>query len=270
MKPVVLMRKALAEEGEAEAASSFLPVYSHRTEVPEGSLVIGRYSVLPYYRELEEDLADRGSRLINTYRQHRYVANIREWYEDLQDVTPRLYASLAEFKREHHSGSFVLKGETNSKKFQWDTHMFAQDAESVQSVYFRLCEDSYVGEQDIVIRDYVPLRNFGTGLRGLPITEEYRFFVLDGTVVGSGFYWSQFPETEAEYSLAPSEVPKEFLDLVIDRVADKIRFFVIDVARAADGKWLVVELNDGCMSGLSAVQPNDLYRGIKRKMGGGV
>jgi len=57
MNPVILMRHSLAEEEEYLAAQKYFPVHSTRASLPEDSLVIGRYSVLPYYGELCDDLA---------------------------------------------------------------------------------------------------------------------------------------------------------------------------------------------------------------------
>ena len=36
-------------------------------------------------------------------------------------------------------------------------------------------------------------------------------------------------------------------------------FFVLDVAETASGEWIVVEVNDAQMSGLSGVDPAKLY-----------
>ncbi len=266
MKPVILMRASLAEDEELRVAREHLPVYETRGKVPADSLVVGRYSVLPYYRELEEDLKVNGSALINTVNQHGYVADMKQWYADLKDFTPRTFFSLSAFTSACPAGAYVLKGQTNSKKQQWDTHMFAPTPADVGTVYRRLCDDGLIGDQDVYIREYVPLRNFGAGIRGLPISEEYRFFVLDGKVVGSGWYWSQFPEVREENNLSPDLVDQTFLRNAIDAVGHAIRFFVIDVARRADGGWMVVELNDGCMAGLSDVDPNVLYSNLAKSL----
>lgn len=268
--PVVLMRASLAEDEELAVARKYLPVYETRGKIPANSLVVGRYSVLPYYRELEEDLKVNGSRLINSYNQHSYVADMKQWYADLKDMTPRTWFSLEAFKSAHYFSSpgqaWVLKGQTNSKKHQWNTHMFAPTTADVTAVYQRLSEDGVIGDQDIYIREYVNLRTFGEGIRGLPISEEYRFFVLDGHVVGSGWYWSQFPEVAKENHLGPWLVDQTFLRAAIDAVGHSIRFFVIDVARKADGNWTVIELNDGCMSGLSDVDPTVLYSNLQQRL----
>lgn len=47
-------------------------------------------------------------------------------------------------------------------------------------------------------------------------------------------------------------------------VSPHINFFVMDVARTEDGKWLLIELNDGQMSGLSENNPEVLYSKLSR------
>jgi len=262
MNTTVYMNASLADDGELEVAKQHCNVCTTRRAIPENSLVIGRYSVLPFHKELEDEVEEKNSRLINSFEEHCYVADMREWYQALVGLTPKTWFSLEEFIAAKPEGSFVLKGQTNSKKQQWDTHMFAATAADVPTVYQRLCDDGLIGEQNIYIRAYVPLRTFGVGIRGLPITEEYRFFVYEGEVVASGWYWSQFPEVRDENSLRPSLVDQDFLRSAIALVQDEIPFFVMDVARTAQGDWMVVELNDGCMSGLSDVDPSELYANL--------
>ena len=40
----------------------------------KNNLVVGRYSVLPFYEELDRDLRMVGSKLINDYDEHRWIA----------------------------------------------------------------------------------------------------------------------------------------------------------------------------------------------------
>jgi len=54
---------------------------------------------------------------------------------------------------------------------------------------------------------------------------------------------------------------------VIDKVGNKSNFYVIDVAKTQSGEWIVIELNDGQFSGLSAIDPNDLYMNLKTVFG---
>lgn len=260
MRPVVLFRAGLAEEKEMEVCKKYFPVITQRTQVQKGDLVIPRYSALPWYQELEEDIKNCGGQMINTYREHVYVADLRNWYYDLGDYTPRTWFYMDQLPT---NGPFVLKGQTNSKKHNWNTHMFASDKHEAMQVFGRLIADGYVGVQQIYARQYVPLKRFTEGVRGLPISEEYRFFVLDGKVLSGAFYWSEHTEyiqEELGFTPDPKLVPQAFLEKVIAIVAPSIRFFVVDIARTESGEWIVIELNDGQQSGLSDNDPDVLYK----------
>jgi len=261
MKPVILMRTSLSEEAELHSCQQHFDVYQNRTLIPEGSLVIGRYSVVPFYKELEDDLKCRNCTLINSYNQHRWIADLREWYEDFKDITPKTWFSLESLPE--NEGPYILKGETNSRKFDWNTHMFAANKKEAIQVYLRLSSDGLVGQQNIYIRKYEPLVKLLDGFGGLPISEEYRFFILDRQVLSGGFYWSSHTDDLTTIP-SPASVPQEFLEQVIDRIGFNVRFVVVDIARKVDGTWMVVELNDAQQSGLSDNKPDHLYSEMKK------
>lgn len=259
--PVVLLRKSLAEEKELEICSSYFDVIQFRSMINEkNDLVIPRYSALPFYQELQTDVEYLGSKLLNTYRQHQYVAKISNWYYDLSQLTPRTWFHLDQIP---NNTSFVLKGETNSKKHAWNTMMFAENKQKAIETYIRLSGDSLIGTQDICIREYVPLRKLADGINGLPISEEYRFFVLFGEIVGKGFYWSNHWD-DFEEKPNVEDVPKDLIKNIIDIVSPSINGFVFDVARTVDGSWILIELNDLQCSGLSMVDPNVLYKNMRK------
>lgn len=265
MKPVILFRAPDASYGdEIAAASKYFDVIHSRMHTPKDALVIGRYSVLPFYKELEEDLQYNGSQLINTYRMHRYIADISAWYMDFEDITPRTWFRLQDIPK--NGGPYVLKGETNSRKYDWLTHMYAKDTEAAGVVYSNLMRDSLIGSQNICIREYVPLRTLKVDVTGLPITEEYRFFILYGKVISSGFYWSSHYDQLRLLSsckLDPKQVPQDFLDDICERVKDRVNAVVVDIARKADGGWIVIELNDLQQSGLSENDADTMYKNLR-------
>lgn len=266
MTPVILYRRLdNADENEVNAinANSFKLTES-RLDIKSNELVIGRYSVLPYFGELEKDLNTIGAKLINTHKQHLYIANLRNWYEDLKEFTPRTWFSLEGC---NYSGPFVLKGHTNSRKFQWDTHMYAQNLHDAAEIAVELSNDSLIGYQDIVYREYVPLKTYYKSIHGLPITKEFRFFVAYRAILSGGFYWSSHVENLKEQGFEipnPEEVPKSLLVDIINKIGDSANFYTIDVAQTEDGKWILIELNDGQMAGLSENDPYTLYENLKR------
>jgi hypothetical protein len=259
MRQVILYRQGVnpdedSEEIQAAKEAGFSVVHL-RTEIKSNDLVIGRYSVLPFYHELEKDVANQGGKLINTFRQHQFIADMREWCETLKDFTPKLYARLQDLPE---VGPFVLKGQTNSKKHQWNTHMYAVDKRSAGGVYSRLRDDMFLADQEIYARDYIPLKRLTIGMNGLPIAKEFRFFILNKTIICGSFYWASHT-FDLESIPDVAEVPDEFLQQVISLIGDKANFYVLDVAQTENGNWIVIELNDGQMSGLSCNTPESLY-----------
>lgn len=269
MTPVILYRGRDFEEYELKAVKqSGFRVVNSRIDASAGDLVIGRYSVLPYYLELERDLTKIGARLINSYRQHNYIADLREWYQDLSEFTPKTWFRLEDVP--HNAGPFVVKGKTNSKKFQWNELMFAKDWDAIGPIYSALLNDGLIGEQDVYVRQYIPLKTYMTSFYDLPITDEYRFFYYKGQVISSGYYWSSHVQDLMDLHICPnpSNVPWSIITKVGEIVKSKAPFVAADFAQTADGNWILIELNDGQMSGLSENQPNLLYSNLMKALNG--
>ena len=261
------------EEIDAALAAGFKVVTS-RCDVEPGDLVIPRYSVLPYPKELEVDVRKRGGRLINTTAQHLEMADIVAMAQRLRPFTPETYTTWAHLR----GGPWVVKGRTNSRKHQWNRLMFCESHEDIPRVVGALLDDPLLAEQGIVVREYVPLREFGKGLNGLPITNEWRIFLYKGQIVARGYYWSSHPEFEwlgvdhstlvrvphAQRWEGAAPMPHEAVALALTAstlVGDA--FMAIDVAEKRSGGWTVVEVNDGCMSGLSMIVPEQFYKNLR-------
>ena len=260
MRPVILYRNSLSlkedeREREAAAAAGFT-VLNKRAEVQKDDFVVGRYSCVPFYREFAADIEYVGATLINSVSQHNYIADLQNWVVDLREMTPETWSRLEDLPDE---GSFVLKGSTNSRKHDWDTMMFAKDKRAAIEVHSRLCADGLIGYQDIFIRRYEPLTTYMVGIKNLPITKEFRFFVYKGQIVSGGYYWSSHVD-ELETIPSPSEVPEAFLQEAISRIGNSATFYTIDVAQKINGEWIVIELNDGQQAGPSENDIDVLYK----------
>jgi ATP-grasp domain, R2K clade family 3 len=231
-----------------------------RPDIKDGDLCVGRFSLHPYYADQEREIKYVGARLINTHSQHLYVADLMNWVNDLGALTPRTWEHLHEIPDD--GTQFVLKGATNSKKDRWKTHMFAKNKAEAIQVHSRLLDDGLISHQSIYIREYVPLVSYATSISGCPISKEFRFFVLYGEILTGGYYWSIMADDEITKP-SVSEVPQEFLDEVLRKIADKIPFYAVDVAQAKDGHWLVIEVNDGGFAGNSDADLKVLYQRLK-------
>lgn len=255
--PVILFRKSLAEEEEYQEACRHFAVAENRTDVRvKKATVIGRYSVLPFYRELEDDLKLVDSKLINSFPQHQYIANF-DYYFDVEDLTPKTYFELCDVP--HTPGKqYVVKGRTNSRKQLWKEKMFAENRQRVVDLWIDLSNDPLVGEQGLICREFADLEIVEEGITGMPMANEWRFFFYKENILCHEFYW-----TVAEKR--PESIGIDgilFAQQVAKRIAPHVNFFVVDVARKKDGTWTLIEINDGQMSGLSGNNPELLYKNL--------
>lgn len=261
MNPVILFRQDTDNKYEIESASEYFPIHHFRSRISPRSLVIGRYSVLPFYKELEEDLSYGKSVLINSWRQHRYIADLGNWYRDLKGITPETWTCLEAVP--DSAFPIIVNGETNSKKFLWDTHMFAKDRMQAADVVSNLFNDGLIGDQQLYFRRFENLHTYMDGFRHMPVTKEFRIFILNGVILSKAFYWLNYAQ-DIEYIPNPDEIPDSFLEDVISRIGKNATFYVVDIAKKDKGEWIVIELNDGQMSGLSMTDPDILYKNMKQ------
>ena len=260
----VLFREELDTEGELDVCKHYLHTSRYRSHL-RNKLVIGRYSVLPFYQELEAELKSKGCWLINTYEQHCWIANVLDWAGDaslgisgaLTGMTPKSWSTWASLPP---NTSFVVKGKTNSRKFEWNRRMFAKTRDDVPSIARSLLDDTLVSDQGLVVREYIPLRKLDEGINGLPVSEEWRCFFYKDRLLSKGFYWSNFPDVldQVEWTTEAENFVRE----AADKARQHADFFVLDIARRADGGWVVIEVNDGQMSGLSLCDPHELYQSL--------
>jgi hypothetical protein len=261
MKPVILFRKDPDNAKEYAVAEKYFDVCTQRGEIPVNRLVISRYATLPFHRELENDVglvSRHSSKLVNTTEQHNWIANF-DYYEDLKRFTPESWND-SNFHLCQHPGPFVVKGRTNSRKFQWNTKMFAATKADALSVASDLLSDGQICDQGIIYRKFVPLKVFEVGINDLPFSNEWRFFFYKNNLLSSGYYWST-----AEH--IPEKADKACIDFaqqVASVVKDHVNFFVLDIAETLDGQWILIEVNDGTMSGLSENNPDELYGNLKK------
>jgi hypothetical protein len=261
MSNVIWYRDSCIEhhKGELEAMQKHFKCVDSRVKIEPNDLVIARYACLPYYEEQAHDIDLLGATLINSYQDHRYVADLSAYYLDLEGITPKTWFSMEEVEGD---GPFVLKGETNSRKGRWRTHMFAKDRKAAGDVYWELTNDVFFQDtkQRICIRQFVPIKKYYDSINGMPITKEFRFFMYKDKVLSSAYYWSD----HLDESPSADEVPEEFIQEVARRVGNRIKFYVIDVGQLENDEWIVVELNSGQMAGLSENDPNVLYSNLEK------
>lgn len=254
-KPIILFRSTRDTEAELEIAKQYFEVTDSRVGLYD-RLVVGRYSVLPFFRELEKDLLKQNSILINPHYSHSYIANF-DYYYDIENLTAKTWFELRDVPKD--GGPYVVKGRTNSRKFDWDTLMFAPTYTDAARISFELMKDSLIATQGLVYRKYLPLKVLETGISGTPFSNEWRFFFYKKQLLSHGFYWTS-SDKRGEMNEAGLKVAQEAAEIV----SEQVDFFVVDIAEDINGKWWVIEINDGQMSGLSENSAEELYSNLAK------
>jgi hypothetical protein len=261
MSNKILFRKSLADEDEYEAAHCYFDVVEHRTDINRGDYVIPRYSSLPFYDSLDYDITNLHGSLIQSYRQHKWIADF-EWYSNpvLKGHTPKSW-TMEEFAQAPEQ-AYIVKGATNSKKWNWNTSMFAEDKKAATLVMCNLLEDQLICHQDIIFREYVPLVTFEIGINGMRFTEEFRYFFVGPNLIDKGYYWSIADNTDIPFNVQCDELAQN----LATECAKHTNFFVLDVAMTEAGYPLLIEINCGTMSGLSCIDPFVFYKQLKYRL----
>lgn len=255
----------LLDPGELEAVRDHTPwaVGESVLDVRAGDLVIARHTVWPWPRRVARDIARQGGELLNGTSAYVYADTPVSWSYDLGDLTPRTWT---DFSRLPAAAAFIVKG-AKADKSRWD-RMFARNAYAARELMAELARETASRGEELVAREYVPLERLGGTPGGCPVCTEFRIFIADGEVLAAGFYWD--PADCERAPPPPEEIPPEFVRAALDRLEENgcpLRYYALDVARKADGGWMVVEVNDGQRSGLSTVDPVALYGRLATVLG---
>jgi len=241
-------------------------------EIAPGSVVVPRYRAIPFGDLLEREVVASGSVLINSFREHRNIANSGTWSHLLEGITPRAY-NLSDLPN-LPDGEWFVKGETNSLKNRWQDACYAASRAELIRVVGNFQRDAFVGGQQVVIKPFIHFRQLENkdgqpifSLAGQPLWHERRVFILDGQPVSEGFYWETFrDEVREDWSALDESLFAATLAGAIQRTQHLARFMVIDLAEQLDGSWMVIELNDGSMAGMSGNDPHVLWNAVAARL----
>lgn len=252
-------RKTSCDLEEINAIKNNFTNYDFLSGIKNDSKIIARYSVLPFYELVQQELKIKNCQLINSYAEYNFIADITNYYDIIKDYTPKTYLG---WKNLDENKKYIIKGKTNSRKNHWNQLMFCDGLKEVKEKMNSLLNDTLIGEQGVVVRDYIELESFGTGINGIPISNEWRTFFYKDKMIDSGFYWSNYLEYKP-YDNMPQEA-RNLANKVAKIISNYTNFFVIDVAKTKSGEWIVIELNDGQMSGLSDINPERFYYNLRK------
>jgi hypothetical protein len=245
-----------------------------RQVLPQGSLESAVYRGWMMrsenYGRVYDALLGRQRQLVNSPAQYEHCHHLPASYDVIREHTPRtvwlpttgafsmddVMSVLAPFG----DRPLVLKDFVKSQKHAWREACFisaASDRAQVERVVRRFVElqgRDLVG--GLVFREFVDLEQVGVHPKsGLPLSREFRLFFLDGKCIQRFRYWD-----EGDYGSVAVDLP----DFESVAATVRSRFFSMDVARSASGRWLIVELGDGQVTGLpDAADPRELFVALK-------
>lgn len=253
-----------------------------RGEAIQGPTIYRGWMMKPEeYAFFYEALGKRRIELLTTPEAYCHYHLLPHWYKDFEDVTA--FSAWTEGNdvdaamrlAQGLSGAYIVKDYVKSRKHEWAEACYIpdiQDSEKAKSIILNFVTrqgDELVG--GIVLREFVQLRRTGTHPQsGMPLSEEYRIFVLTDnwkasvsrdpsckipesphrTLLIDG-YWEERPEFRL------SEEERAWVNNLTNRVESP--FVSIDLARRADGTLMVMELGDGQVSGLQQMAAERLY-----------
>jgi hypothetical protein len=229
-----------------------------RNKLHAGQTIVARYCSVPFTNEMIDDLAHYGCKMINNASQISFATKISEWYPYLEEFSPLTYMP-GEWGMIRDDGQFFVRAETGSRKWLWNTHAFANSKSEAIEIANKLMDDSYLGSENVYIREYVPLMKVGELLNGLPESIEYRFFYMGHKMICSGRYWDN-----ESYDNEPPEEAKKLAMQIASRInyEKKCNFYSIDLALTQSGKWVLIEINEGQMSGLCSIPASEFYENL--------
>jgi len=218
------------------------------------------------YRKLEAALRMRGYALFtqpDAYAEAHYLPN---HYAKIAHLTPpaawsegKNLAAAWRAARTLGDGPWIVKDYVKSAKQKWDSACFIpQDVD--RPVFERICLNllEYQGERferGFVFRQFKPLKRIGESPYGYPLNEEYRLFFFRRQLLVAAPY-DREGGNETDFSRF-GEIAQSF----------RSEFITIDVAKAEDGSWLIIEVGDGGVSLLPPlIDPTMFYRALRARL----
>ena len=215
------------------------------------------------YKAFYEALEERGIILINTPEEYNRYHLLPEWYPEFRDDTiESVWTDSTEIERirdlfKRKEGAFIVKDYVKSRKHEWYDACYIKNICDEQSAcnvienFIKRQGESLVG--GIVIRRFEKLRQIGFHEEsGMPLSEEYRVFIMSGQVFAIDDYWT------SKHDVVLNEEEYAWINAIAERV--KSNFVTVDLARKEDGSLVIMEFGDGQVSGLQQLEAEKFYR----------
>ncbi|GAA3521370.1 ATP-grasp domain-containing protein [Aquimarina addita] len=206
------------------------------------------------YQNLYKGLLKKNIELINSPTEYKHCHYLPDSYKKIEFKTPKsnwttelTNDAILELTSHFGEKPIIVKDFVKSEKHNWDEACFipnASDSAIIKSVVDKFIElrgDSL--NEGLVFREFEELEFLTEHSKsGMPLTKEFRIFFANKKIVKVFDYWD-----EGEYGNTKPELD-DFI-----KIAQNIdsKFFTMDVAKKKNGEWIIMELGDGQVAGLS-------------------
>lgn len=232
-----------------------------------------------YYQEMSVVATNA---LLNSYDDYLWSFNFPEWYKAFTNhETPASFtftgeeiqnlglAGIAEqVSKQVELQPLIIKDWLKSRKHEWFDACFIKDSSDVtesirvMSNFFNLQGRDFYG--GLVFREFLSLKKLGKHPKsGMPLPIEYRTFFLNQEPMITSMYWNN----DIAYPENVESPPQAWLQDIGKKMSSP--FVALDIAQSEDGKWWVIEVNDGGTAGYpDNVDSKEfyslLYKGLNR------
>ncbi len=233
----------------------------HPYEPLGGVCTVARVGAIADYPAFYDKCREWGCALVHDPEQHRRAVELPRWYPALESLTPRSLwfegePDIDAVERELGWPVFV-KGARQTHHHTRRSIVSSRDEMAAFLEHAR--RDPILGWQQLVFRQHEELRVVEDHRpERVPAAFEFRTVWWRGHLVSWGRYWFDV----SPYSCTPSE-ERQML-AVASEAAERLDlpFATIDVAQRADGRWIVIECNDGQESGFNGMSHHAIWRRV--------
>lgn len=229
------------------------------TNEADSYLYRGWIAKLPYYQEMCRVALKP---LLNSYNDYLWSFDFPKWYKVFDNhETPESILFFAndiynlgltkiaeQVSQQVGSRPLIIKDWLKSRKHEWFDACFIKDASDidesvrVMSNFFNLQGRDFYG--GLVFREFLSLRKLGNHpVSGMPIPVEFRTFFLNQKPMITSLYWNN----DIKYPMGIEYPPQDWLQNIGKKMLSP--FVALDIVQSEDGKWWVIEVNDGGTSG---------------------
>lgn len=224
--------------------------------------VVASIGAIQDYESVYYKLKSNGIKLIHSPQQHNRCSNLSNWYPLLTDLTPKsvIYNTLPNSEQiESDLGwPIFVKGDRQTSQHKKSLSII-EGPNQFKKLLDYWKDDNILNWQRMVCREYVKLIKVDDSLFDrIPSSYEFRLFFWKQNLVGIGKYWFE----GKDYRL--NNIDKNIVFLLGNEVAKRLNvdFLVVDIAKTIEGRWIVIEVNDGQESGYTAVEPYQMWNNI--------